>query len=496
MILSNFYFIALSTASMLVMPGLAISKDGAPIQVARDKCEGRETAGEDGPAPADPYPLMAAGWGMEVGNGLMYSRWAEDWTGMRAAGRAPSLKAIPLVGEASLTLSAEGRLRYDAYENKILDPEKSYKQGNFRGIVGADLRLNPNVRVYSEVGSGHVESHRSEVSANFQNKASLQQLFIDTRTQVDSKLIGAMVGRQEFTDGPKQLLSLSDGPNLHRTWNGGRFYLHDQKFRLGAFDLRATRQQREAFDEQIDYSERLQGINASFIVSAAGPNTYFEPFWFHSVNPVFRMGGETGLDRRDTLGARIWGRLDKARFDWTVAHQTGDFMDRDIDSWALFAIHSVSLSNENWNPRVTARVDIASGGGTYGTQTIHAFNPLYVSSNYIGEGQFLSLSNLVMVTPGLAISPAPRTNISFDYGTARRLKEGDAVYAGGMRAYTGTQNISGQVIGSLFRFIASWSLDDEHSVFFNYEYFKVGEILKQAGFPPGRYGYVGTTFRY
>ena len=51
------------------------------------------------PAPADPYPLMAAGWGPEVGNGLLYSRWAEDWTGMRAAGKAPPLKAMPLGGD-------------------------------------------------------------------------------------------------------------------------------------------------------------------------------------------------------------------------------------------------------------------------------------------------------------------------------------------------------------------------------------------------------------
>ena len=82
---------------------------------AHAQCAGVVMPGKNAPTPADPYPLNAAGWGPEAGNGLMVSRWAEDWTGLRAAGQAPPLKAIPLGGEAFLTLSAEARLRYDAY---------------------------------------------------------------------------------------------------------------------------------------------------------------------------------------------------------------------------------------------------------------------------------------------------------------------------------------------------------------------------------------------
>ena len=45
---------------------------------------------------------------------------AKPRTGMRAAGHAPPFKAMPLGGEASLTLSAEARLRYDIYNNAQL----------------------------------------------------------------------------------------------------------------------------------------------------------------------------------------------------------------------------------------------------------------------------------------------------------------------------------------------------------------------------------------
>jgi hypothetical protein len=175
---------------------------------------------------------------------------------------------MPIGGEAFLTLSAESRLRYDTYDNRQLVRGNDDQQGLFRGVLGADLRLNPHLRVYGEVGTGQVDAHRNTSSANFQNDASLQQLFVDVSGHAGATLLGAMVGRQEFADGPRQLISLSDGPNIHRTWNGVRMYAHGQRFRIGAFELRATRLEHGAFDEEINNAERLRGLNASLVISS------------------------------------------------------------------------------------------------------------------------------------------------------------------------------------------------------------------------------------
>ena len=64
-----------------------------------------------------------------------------------------------------------------------------------------------------------------------------------------------------------------------------------------------------------------------------GFNTYLDPFWIHSENPAFRSGGHTGLDERDTYGTRLWGQWGDLKFDWTLARQTGEFMDRGVDAW-------------------------------------------------------------------------------------------------------------------------------------------------------------------
>ncbi|MBK7686601.1 MAG: alginate export family protein [Rhodocyclaceae bacterium] len=68
-------------------------------------------------------------------------------------------------------------------------------------------------------------------------------------------------------------------------------------------------------------------------------------------------------------------------------------------------------------------------GSACRTGTLKTFNPLYASSNYLGEGQFLGLSNLLMITPGFAASPTSKANLAIEYGFARRIESRDAAYA-------------------------------------------------------------------
>ena len=448
-------------------------------------------------APAGPFPAAAAGWGPELGNRLMASRWAEDWSDMREAGRAPSFKAMPLGGSAVLTISGESRLRVDTVHNARLQGGRHHEQGLLRGVLGADLQVNRHLRFYGEAGTAQVRGQRAEAGANFQNALSVQQAMLNARWTSDGLLMGAMVGRQEFADGPRQLISLSDGPNLHRSWNGVRLYAHGAKGRLGAFAFRATRLGRGGLDEAINGGERLSGVNGSVVLPSGSGNTRFaEPFWYHTENAQVRSGGRTGLEERDTLGLRVWGRQGDLRFDWTAALQRGRSLGRDVDAWGVFLVHSHGLSRDGWKPRLTARFDAASGGGSDGRGKLRTFNQLYASSSYLGEGQFLSLSNMAMLAPGLSFTPGTHSSVSVEYGLVRRLKEGDAAYAGGMRPYAGTQSLRGREVGSIVRVVAAWTIAPRWTLSMNYEEMHAGDLLRRAGLSSGRYAYLGATYRY
>lgn len=449
------------------------------------------------PTPADPYPANADGFGPRAGHRYRVSRWAEDWAAARATGTAPPLKAMPLGGGATLSVSAESRLRGNVYDHVMPRPGERLDEGLFRGVLGADLRLDPRLRVYGEVATGQVDGRAASAPANFQNDASLQQLFVDLRSRAGAVLLGAMVGRQEFADGPRQLVSLGDGPNLHRTWNGVRLYVHGASCRLGAFDLRATHLQRGAFDEEVDHADRLQGLAGGMVLAATTASTaYLDPFWYHSEDPDFRVGDDVGLDRRDTYGARFWGRGGAWQWDSTLARQTGTHGERDVEAWAVFAAQSLAVANDGWRPRLTSHVDLASGGGSYEAGTVRNFHQLYASSSYLGEGRLLSLSNLLLVAPGLSVSPTPSSEFALECGFARRLSSHDAAYAGGMRAYPGTQAVAGRGIGTLLRAAWSWSATDNVTVSVGCERLAAGDVLERAGLPSGSFLYASATIRW
>jgi hypothetical protein len=446
-------------------------------------------------APDDPYPPAAAGWGPEAGGGLMVSRWAEDWSRLRASGVAPDLKAMPAPGGATLTLGGEARLRWDVFDDARLTPGADSGYGLLRAVAGADLRLGPQLRIYGELGAGRALNGEG-LGPSFRNEVSVQQLFVEGRGRLGPVLVGAMVGRQEFADGPRQLLSLGDGPNLHRTWNGVRLYAHGRRWRLGAFDLAATRLGPDAFDEAVNGRERLQGVNAGLVLTSdAAGAVYLDPFWLRARSPALRLAGRAGPDDRRTAGVRLWGRRGAHRFDWTVARQSGDFAGREIDAWGLFAIHSVELSSRGWKPRLTARLDLASGGPP-GSAVERGFNPLYASSSHLGEGQFLGLRNLLMATPGVTFAPATGRTVSIEYGFARRLETGEAAYGGGLRPYAGTQAARGREIGGLLRVAAAWTVSPRLALSVNYERMQPGPALERAGLRPGAYGSVAATVRY
>lgn len=170
----RFCAIGAGLLNLLICTVLTLAHAAPSAKAAPTQCEETEEPGMHTPAPTDPYPLKAAGWEPEAGNGLQVSRWAA-------------------------------------------------RTGRVCGVVVADLRLDPAVRVYGEIATGQVDGRRSATAAHFQNDAALQQLFVDALRTVVSVLVGAMVGRQEF----------AESPNLHRRWNGLRLYAHGEKLRAG-----------------------------------------------------------------------------------------------------------------------------------------------------------------------------------------------------------------------------------------------------------------------
>ena len=455
-------------------------------------------------APDSPYPIEAAGWGSPSGE-FFTSRWVEDWSKLKAKGKAPPLKAMPLFGrdDINLTLSGEMRLRSLMYDNGGLHRDDNYHEFLFRAVAGADLHLGDHFRVYGEIAHGDTAGHGNptvnSISSSYENDLSVQQIFGEARTNIGSVLVGVQGGRFEFSDGPKQLMSVSNGPNLHRTWNGGRFYLLTDKFRIGAFTGNTTRLGFGTFDEGINHGEKLQALTSSIVLHHSnGTNIFFDPAFYHRYVVDGVAGTTTGPDHRNTYGARLWGKAGRVNFDVMGFRQTGDHIGRNVSAWMSSISSNVLLSPKGIRPRIGFRVDLASGGsGDIGkTGTVNGFDVVYQSTSYLSEGHLLGYTNLALFSPTIAFTPLKRVTINAEYDLIRRMNQHDAFYAQGSKPYPGTANVRGFTVGTYGRLVAEWEATRNVSFELEADRVSAGKVLHRANLPSSNFLLLSLDLRY
>ena len=457
-------------------------------------------------APADdPYPIQAAGWGTASGN-IFASRWVEDWRALKAAGKAPPLKAIPIIGDdIYLTLNGEFRLRSHSYDNGLAKPGNDYHEFTDRAELGADLHIGEHFRVYGELDHGDTDGVGSP-SVNalvgvYKNRISLNQIFGEARDEIGNVLIGAIGGRFEFNDGPKQLISLNNGPNVRLTWNGAQVYMHTDRFRVGLFSGKPTLENFYGFDEIVNPAIKLQAVTVGVAVTkpTANSNLFFDPAYYNLRNDTGRAGASVGFDRRDTYGARLWGKNGRWVFDWMAYRQTGDHLGRSIEAWMASFDQNYALSTTGWKPRVGLRIDLASGGNAYNkTGTIHDFNPIYQGTSYLSEGHLIGYSNLVMISPNVSIAPLKTVRIDAEYDAVRKMDKNDAFYEFGQPPipYAGTQNIRSRDVGGYGRLVVNWNVTPNINLLVEGDHLSAGKVLTRAKLGSANYGMLSLDFRY
>lgn len=391
----------------------------------------------------------------------------------------------------TLSLGGELRLRSDSYVNSAAPPVGTYTQRLFRGLVHSELRVGSHWRAFVELGTADLDGQRSAMPANFRNEASLQQAFVEYRGHVGNAMVGAIVGRQEYADGPPQLVSVGDGPSLRRTYNGARLFAHAPQWRIGAFDFEATDYGFGGFgDDRSDEAERFSGVTGA--VSLSGDSkapVVATAYWIRFRADALRYRGRAVRAERDTAILRLQARRGPLTLDASVARQTGVAGSVPIEAYGAFGVASWQF-DEPLRPRVGVRFDLATGGRS------GDFDQLYASSAYISEGLFVGLSNMVQVTPTLALAPARNVSLVFDYGRAWRYSSAAPAYGGLMRPYAGTQGQPGARVGDLARANIAWDLSDTLRIYGVLEAFRPGPLLQRTGRERARYSAVGISFRY
>lgn len=446
-------------------------------------------------APAS-YPLASNGDGASVGS-YSVSRWAEDWQVMRDPAKRDDpfdrLKFIPIDddGDVYLTLSGEVRLRVNLTTNPNLREAGHQRQDIHRITGGADLHVGPHLRFYGEVSHGGISGRNLGVpAATLRNDLVALQYFAEVKTQVGGVEVGARYGRQEFADGPNLLVSQRDNNTIRYTLNGFRGWVRGSAARIDVFDMRPTAYgDLGTHDDVSDPARRFSGVTAGFILprdTLGGSQLNLDLFAWRRRNLVGTWGGRIGPATRYYLGGQLRGDVGPLAVDWSINHQSGHFIDQNIDAWQVFVAQTWRIGKAKTAPRVGIHFDYATGGGGYGggggDDTLrNAYSP-FGNNIYYSYQLYLTPSNLVTVSPNVSFAPFRNARVTAEYEVAWRDSVSDAVYRANGQPFAGTQNFRGRRIADLTRLQLVWNATPRLTFTGRYEHLQAKSALADAGY--------------
>jgi hypothetical protein len=236
----------------------------------------------------------------------------------------------------------------------------------------------------------------------------------------------ARVGRQEMQFGSGRLVSVREGPNNRRSFDGARAALTLDDWRLEGFAARPVDQGQGVFDDQTDDAQWLWGLSATGgreMLPAGAADLYY--LGFRDDAGAFVQG--SAVEERHSLGARAFGAADGWDWNWEGVFQFGAFGGGDIRAWTV-ATDTGFTFDATWRPRLGLSLNIASGDGDPADDDLGTFNPLFPRGNYFSEAAVLGPRNFVDVNPSIQAAPIEGLTTALGANFFWRLNTADGVY--------------------------------------------------------------------
>jgi Alginate export len=304
------------------------------------------------------------------------------------------LKWIALggAGARALNIGGEVRVQYERLASPVFGAGTTGRDGYLltRAFSHADLFLSPRVRVFAQLRSAGVSGRVAGARPTDSDHADLAQLFADVALAGDvPALAGAphgghdavrlRVGRQEMAFGASRLVSVRDGPNLRRTFDGARLTTRMQEVTLDVIVARPTRQLAGRFDDRRDSTRLLAGLYAVRpfgSMQSRAPTRGIDAYLLRLDRSAGRFAQGTAVERRMTAGTRLWARGRRWDGDIEGMTQWGTFGSAPIRAQAVITDVGYTAPLRA-TPRFGLRASMTSGDRDSTDARLQSVNPLF-----------------------------------------------------------------------------------------------------------------------
>jgi hypothetical protein len=457
------------------------------------------------PGPPASEPQRPA---LQLGNA---ARFDEDWSVLRGVDLSTTddfwdrLKFIPLTRDGSvwLTIGGQVRERGEYFRHFLFgssEPEDTdaYLASRFR--LSADLHVTPYFRMFAEGKSAFVLD-RDLVggrTTSFVNELDLLNGFADIMIPLGEQVsVTLRGGRQELIFGAQRLVGVSDFTNAFpRTFEGGRGIIRIGDWAINPFWAKLVVVDKYKLDKSTS-DTKLFGIYGTGPLPFVPVN--LDAYWLSADNTGVTFNGTPGRERRQTLGARTWGKIGQTHLDFEIegAGQFGTVGRGDVAAGMFTAVLGYTLPIPGLAARVYAEFDYASGDGEPSGR-VGTFNQLQPSAHsFLGYMDFIGRQNIVNSLVGVTVSPVRNFTLSLQQYLFWRASERDALYNKQgvvLRPGTGT---TARYVGAEMDLLATYDFTRHLQGYAGYSHFFTGEFIRKTG--PSRdsdflYGAIQYTF--
>lgn len=410
-------------------------------------------------------------------------RYDEDWRALceppRRTQLPDPLKCLPLGGAATLTLGGELRERGEFVDNPGFGLEGSRDQALLtRVMLHGDLRLDDRVRMFVQLGGFYQIGREEGPSPTDSDRLDLVQAFVDLNAKVAGGRATLRAGRQELSFGSQRIVSVREGPNVRRAFDGVRALWSAGELRLDAFYLQPVLLRRGVFDDETDGREAFYGVHATTTIH--GP-LKLDLYLFDYRRREARFGLGRGREERRSLGLRLFGEAGGWDWDAEGLYQWGSFAGRTIRAWTIATDTGFTFAAVPLSPRIGLKADIASGDRNAADGRLGTFNALYPKFPYFSEANLVAPANLMDLSPSLTISPSPKLELSIAWDLLWRHTTRDAIYEPQLNPIAGTASVPGRYIGDQAIFGFEWEASSAIKLSGQFVHFERGRALRLIG---------------
>lgn len=431
-------------------------------------------------------------------------RYEEDYQYLRDPAKRSDfwdpIKYIPL-GPFGwfLSLGGEVRERFEDYSAANFGVPGKSGEGYLlhRVLLHADLHAGDYVRAFVQLGN-QLAPGKDVAAPPYLDRFDVQQAFLDIRVPVAGDAVGdpdLRIGRQEMAFGSQRLISIRDAPNVRRAFDGVRLGGTVDNVRLDAFVTRPVLLQSGSFDDHPNHAQAFWGLYATqsnSFIPRSGLDLYY--LGFENDHALFNVG--TGVERRHSIGARVFGDNDGWDWDWEALGQFGTFGQQDIRAWGFSTDTGYTSAVSDWKIRGGFKATAGSGDHDPHDGTLGTYDGLFPKLAYFNQAGLIGASNVVDLQPSLTLRPTGRVKVTLACDFIWRETTNDAVYSSAAIPIAGTAGRPGQYSSTQFSVDLFWQADRHVAINAGFVYVDEAPILRSVGGHNTNFTYVSAAYAF